>query len=543
MIHEYISDLKREFAGYNKNSLIADLLSGITVAAVALPLALAFGVSSGADAAAGLITAIVSAFIIGALSGASYQISGPTGAMAAILIPLAVKHGLHTVLVAGMMSGVILVAAGIIKAGRIASFLPKSVITGFTSGIAIIIALGQVENFIGVKSHGEESYMRIYNLFKDGFSPNFNSIGLGLFVIMLMIIWPSKWGKRVPASLVAVIIATGIEVVACFPVDTVGTIPRTLIHDIRLSPSNILNVRLDIAIMPAISIAALCMIESLLCGAVAGKMKNEKLRSNRELVAQGIGNILLPFLGGVPATAAIARTSVAIKSGEKTRLTGIFQGVTLLLSMFLLSPFMSRIPMAALAGVLIVTAWRMNEWDGIRYIFKNKFKSSILQFSITLLCTVFFDLTIAIAVGCLLSMFVFIIKASDLEVTISEFDPKRLNKDVNIPGRVQVIYITGSIFFGSTESFADKIKAASGNILLLSMRGVPEVDASGAQEILDYCKDRMNNGVGILFCGVQQKVKVFFDRTGITDYIGEDNFYWEAAEAFLSLDCTQNSRT
>ncbi|MDR1117549.1 MAG: SulP family inorganic anion transporter [Oscillospiraceae bacterium] len=541
MLREYISDLKREFSGYKKYSLVTDLLSGITVAAVALPLALAFGVSSGADAAAGLITAIASSFIIGALSGASYQISGPTGAMAAILIPLAVKHGFHTILMAGMLSGIILIAAGVIKAGRITSFLPKSVITGFTSGIALIIALGQIENFLGVQSHGEESYMRIINMIKDGFTPNFYSIGYGLFVILLMVSWPKKWAKRVPASLVAVIIATGVEIIADFPVATVGAIPRTLIHSVRLSPASILNTRLDTVIMPAISIAALCMIESLLCGAVAGKMKGERLRGDRELVAQGIGNILLPFLGGVPATAAIARTSVAIKSGAGTRLAGIFQGVTLLLSMFLLSPFMSRIPMAALSGVLIVTAWRMNEWEGIKYIFKNKFKSAILQFLITLICTVLFDLTISIAVGCLISMLLYVIKVSNLEVTVSDFDPARLNKSIRFTEHVQVIYITGSIFFASADCFAEKAKDASGEILLLSMRGVPEVDASGAQELLDFCKDKMNNGTGVLFCGVQPKVKSFFDRAGITDFIGEDNFYWEAAEAFLSLDSTIDS--
>lgn len=538
MIREYLLDLKREFADYKKGSILSDLLSGITVAAVALPLALAFGVSSGADAAAGLITAIISSFIIGALSGASYQISGPTGAMAAILIPLAVKHGLQTVLAAGLLSGIILIIAGIFKAGRITSFLPKSVITGFTSGIAIIIALGQIENFTGIKSYGEESYMRIYNMLKDGFAVNYYAIGFGVFVVLMMIVWPKKWGKYVPSSLVAVIIATLVQVIADLPVEMVGNIPRTLVNSTRFSITNILDIRLDIVIMPAISIAALCMIESLLCGAVAGKMKGEKLRSNRELIAQGIGNIILPFFGGVPATAAIARTSVVIKSGGRTRIAGIFHGVILLLSMYLLSPFMSRIPMAALAGVLIVTAWRMNEWSEIKYIFRNRFKSAILQFLITLVCTVVFDLTIAIAVGCLLSMLIFIVKVSDVEITISDFDPERLNKDIKFSERVQVIYITGSLFFGSADRFAEKVREASGDIVVLSMRGVPDVDASGVQEIFEFCKEKVNSGVGILFCGVQYKVKNYLDRAGVTHFIGEDNFYWEAAEAFLSINKT-----
>lgn len=535
MLNEYISSLKTEFAGYGRRKLIADLMSGITVAAVALPLALAFGVASGADAAAGLITAIIAAFVIGALSGASYQISGPTGAMAAILIPLAAKHGLKTVLTAGILSGVILIVAGILKTGRIISFLPKAVITGFTSGIAIIIAMGQVENFFGVESHGEETYMRVFNMLRGGFAPNWYAVAIGLFVIALILVWPKKWGARVPASLVAIILAAVAQLVLRLPVETVGEIPKTLIHDIRLVSQDLLAVQWDAVVMPAISIAALCMIESLLCGAVAGKMKGEKLRADRELVAQGVGNILLPFFGGVPATAAIARTSVAVKSGGVTRLTNLFHGAILLLSMFLLSPFMSSIPMPALAGVLIVTAWRMNEWESIRYLFKTKFKAAITKFLLTLFCTVLFDLTVAIAVGCLLSMLLFIVRLSDLDVTVSEFDAKRMDMDIVLPQHVQVVYITGSIFFGSSDSFAEKMRETTGEVLILSMRGVPDVDTSGVQEILEFCAEKKNAGVRVLFCGVQPKVREFFDRAGITRFIGEQSFFWMADDALRSL--------
>lgn len=536
MVSEYIFDLKKEFFHYNKHSFTADLLAGITVAAVSLPLALAFGVSSGADAPAGLITAIISAFIIGALSGASYQISGPTGAMAAILIPLATKNGLNTVFIAGALSGIILVIAGILKAGRIASFLPKAVITGFTSGIAIIIALGQIENFFGVKSHGEEAYIRVFNMLNDGFSPNINAAIIGTSVIAIIFLWPKKWGAKVPASLAAVIISTIAQIVFDFPVDTVGAIPKTLLHETRLSFSDIWNIKLDVVVMPAISIAALSMIESLLCGAAAGKMKGEKLRNDRELVAQGIGNILLPFFGGVPATAAIARTSVAVKSGGKTRLTGIIQGIMLLLSMFLLSPFMSKIPMPALSGVLIATAWRMNEWKSIGYIFNKKFKGAIGKFLITLICTVLFDLTIAIVVGCMFSMIIYIVRSSSLDVTISEFESKRIDKDISLLQHVQVIYITGPVFFGSANSFADKIREATGSALILSMRGVPNIDSSGVQEILEFCHEKKSNNINILFCGVQPKVMDFFDRAGITKVVGKENFFWKAEDALLSLN-------
>jgi SulP family sulfate permease len=287
--------------------------------------------------------------------------------------------------------------------------------------------------------------------------------------------------------------------------------------------------------MPAISIAALGMIESLLCGAVAGKMKGEKLNGNRELVAQGIGNVVLPFLGGVPATAAIARTSVAVKAGSKTRLTGIIQGIMLLLSMFLLTPFMSMVPLPTLAGILIVTAWRMNEWESIKYIFSKKFKGAVAIFIITLLCTVIFDLTVAIMVGCLLAMLSFIVRVSDVEITISEFDQKRAGTKIKTDQHVQVIYITGSLFFGSSDQFSEKMKEASGTVLLLSMRGVPNVDTAGVQDILEFCEGKKKAGIKVLFCGVQPKVKDFLDLAGISCVVGKENFFWDAEEAFRSL--------
>ena len=536
MFKEYLGDLRKEFKGYGRRSFFADLLAGVTVAAVALPLALAFGVSSGADAAAGLITAIIASFIIGGLSGTSSQISGPTGAMAVILIPMSIKYGLVPVLAAGMLAGVILIVAGMLKAGKIISFIPKSVITGFTSGIAVILVLTQVENFFGVKSHGEESYMRIYNMIADGLVPNIEAILIGLFVIALVIAWPKKWGARVPSSLVAIILVTASHMIFAFDVDTVGTIPQTIIHDVRLTFTNLFNVEFGVIVMPAISIAALCMIESLLCGSVAGKMKKEKMRGNRELVAQGVGNVLLPFFGGVPATAAIARTSVAVKAGGKTRLAGIIQGIILLLSIFLLGSVMSKIPLAALAGVLITVAWKMNDWANVKYIFNKKFGGAIISFALTLVCTVAFDLTIAIAVGCILSLVMYVVRTSDVEITVSDFDPKRVGADIKVLKKVQVIYITGSVFFGSSERFTEKMKDATAPVLLLSMRGVPNVDTSGVQEVLEFCQDKIKEGTKILFCGVHQKVKKFFDKAGVSNVVGEENFFWEAKDAFRTLD-------
>ena len=535
-LKSFADDMRKEFAGYDRGALQQDTFAGVTVAAVALPLALAFGVGCGADASSGLISAIISAFVICTLSGASFQISGPTGAMTAILMPLSIKYGIQGIFAAGAIAGVILLTAGLLRMGKLVYYLPAPVISGFTSGIAVIIALGQMENFFGVQSSGSKTLERFFSIFADGFSPNYAALFIGLFVILTMALWPKKFAERVPGSLAAVLMATVVAFILGLNVDIVGNIPRALIHDSRLTLSAHLSSSMDEMLVPATSIAALGMIESLLCGVAAGRMKGEKLNGDRELIAQGIGNILLPFLGGVPATAAIARSSVAIKSGGRTRLTGIIQGIVLLLSMFLIAPFMSRIPLAALAGVLIVTAWRMNEWHSIRYIFKRKFKSGAAKFLITLSVTVLFDLTIAIAAGVLFAMVAFVSSVSDLDVSVSEVNPERLKGRITPDRHTQVIYVTGPVFFGAIERLETGIKQATGEVIILSMRGVPYIDTSGVQAILEFCLEKERDGVTVLFAALQPKVKTMLDRGGITDMLGDDAFYSNALDAIGMAD-------
>ena len=429
LIADYVRILKKEFSGYNGKKFGKDVLAGITVAAVALPLALAFGVSSGATAASGLVTAIISGLIIGVLSGASYQISGPTGAMTAILVSLVAQYGMQGVFVASLMAGVILLLCGIFKLGGLVSYLPSPVITGFTSGIAIIIALGQIDNLTGMKSSGLTNLAKIASYFTTPQTVNFTSLINGLCVIVFMFVYPKKLGQYCPGSLAAIIIATAANLIFKFDVNTVGAIPKTIFLDDRLSFAEFDMSNISHLIVPAVSIAALGLIESLLCGASAGRMKNEKLNADVELVAQGIGNILLPFFGGVPATAAIARTSVAIKSGGETRLTSVIHAIVLLLSMFVLGDVMSNIPLSALAGVLIVTAWRMNEWKTIKSIFSKKLKTAMFQFLITMAATVVFDLTKAILIGVVFSLIMFVVKVSDMQVTVADVDPEKLDMD------------------------------------------------------------------------------------------------------------------
>jgi len=532
-------DLREEFRGYTLGRLGRDLMAGLTVCAVALPLALAFGVSSGASAAAGLVTAIIAGVVIGLLGGASYQISGPTGAMSAVLIAIVAKHGLQGVFLACFAAGIVLLLCGLFRLGRLISFIPMPVIMGFTSGIALIIAIGQIDAFFGTVSQGSTTLERLASYGKLGFHPNLSTTCIGLLVVVVMILWPKAWGKRVPGSLVGIVLATGITaLLGLSDPALVGEIPRTLVLPDRLSVSQINWWSLPDLIPSIVTISALAMIESLLCGASASRMKQEAFHADRELVAQGVGNLLLPFFGGVPATAAIARTSVAIRSGEETRLTSVFHAIFLLLSMVFLADVMAHLPMSALAGVLMVTAFRMNEWSGIRYLFHRGFKSGISQYLLTMATTVVFDLTIAIFIGVLYSAVLHMSK-SHILVSFSDIDPSRMqgSEDAVLPQDACVAYVTGSLFFGAVSEFQEACSHLPDcQQLIFSLRGMPSIDVSGVQCMLELIESLHKRGIEVFFCGVSEEVKTYFDRAGVTEAVGgECAFYWSADMALLSL--------
>lgn len=537
MIKNYISLLKQEFKGYGPKSLLSDMMAGLTVCAVALPLALAFGVSCGADAAAGLITAVISGLVISALSGAAFQISGPTGAMSAVLITIIAKDGgeLSGVFLVSLMAGAMMLIAGLLKLGKLVNLIPKPVITGFTSGIAIIIALGQVDNFFGVHSEGESAVQKLLSYGELGFSPDLASVLIGLLVMAIMIVWPKKWNAKVPSSLVGIIVAAIVAVFLVPDIATVGAIPKTIFLEKRLNLAEVNWQTMPSYLSSALTVAMLGMIESLLCGASASAMTKGRFEADVELVGQGIGNMIIPFFGGVPATAAIARTSVAIKSGCKTRLTGVFHAVFLLLSMFILGDVMSALPMAALAGVLMMIAWRMNEWHEIRQIFKRGFKSEIAQYLITLVATVVFDLTVAIVIGIAFSLLAFISRVLEIHLDHSEVDASRMpNVDLSKYGETCVVYITGAVFFANTQRILDYMaKLPKADRVILSVRGVSVIDPDAALTFKKLAEDYKEAGVELLICGVNDKVRKVLDRAGAAETIGEKNFYWSVDRALF----------
>lgn len=531
-----------EFTGYSLAKFQQDLLAGLTVAAVALPLALAFGVASGASAAAGLVTAILAGFIMGALSGAPFQISGPTGAMSAVLIVLVSRYGLEGIWVAGLFSGAALLIIGLLRLGRFIAFIPSAVISGFTSGIALIIFIGQIDNLLGIKTPATETAaQKLLGYLNGGFTPDFQTVLLGLVVIGTMVFMPRKWTARFPASLLGIILAVLLNWILDGPAPVIGSIPQTLLLDERLSLSNIPWSNLPDFIAPVLTITALGAVESLLCGAVGSNMTGVRLQANQELIAQGIGNMVIPFFGGVPATAAIARSSVGIKSGGQTRLVSIIHALGLLLSMFLLTPLMERIPLAALAGVLMVTAVRMNEWQAIRFIFGKRFKTDMIAFTITMLATIVLDLTQAILIGSFLAGAVFLNKIASIDIDVQEVDADKLRqRGIETAGQcrhVQVAFLTGPLFFAATGQFNEAFSnLGDTHALILSMRGVSLIDTAGIEAIHQLHERLHAQGGTLMFAGVHDNARNMMERGGLVDAIGEHNFFWSSDQAIVEAE-------
>lgn len=533
--------LRREFAGYSPARFQQDLLAGITVGAVGLPLALAFGVASGADAPAGLVTAILAGIIIGGLGGAAFQISGPTGAMSAVLIVIAGRYGLEGVWVATLLAGLMLILLGLFRMGRYIAFIPSPVIAGFTSGIALIIAIGQLDNVLGITTpKAENAIEKLLHYFTHPVVPDWHALTLATLVMATMLLLP-RFSKAIPGSLVGIVLATVVSVGLGWQVPIIGDIPRTILLDQRLTWAGIPWADLLDLLGPAVSIAALGGIESLLCGSVGATMSGKPFDSNQELVAQGVGNLVIPFFGGVPATAAIARSSVAIKSGAVTRVTSLVHSGLLLLSALALGGVLRYVPLAALGGVLLITAWRMNEWESIHFFVNARLKHAMFGFAITMLATAALDLTQAILIGIAISALIYLRQsATSTTVTMAPVNPELL-KAQGMPitatcPSMHVYYLTGPVFFGSVTTVLEAFETAGDyHSIIISMRGVPLIDAMGIQALQQIVEEHHARGGEVLFTALQPAVLEMFRRTGLFDRVGARNIFWSSAHAIIEL--------
>ena len=516
-----------EFKGYNGKKFVGDIAAGITVGAVALPLALAFGAAS-VDAehaaigiAGGLITAIIAGIISGLLGGGSFQISGPTGAMAVVLGTIVSgKYGLTGMFLATFISGAILLLCGLLRFGRLVQFIPKPVVTGFTSGIALVIAIGQLGNAFGVTVKGETTIDKVVCFAKNIGATDVKALGLTLAVVVIMFLYPKKLSKYVPASLVSIILITLAATLLKLDVHTIGSIPRSIVNSEVLNLGNVDLEMTKSVIGYAITISLLGMIESLLCGTCAAAMKKEKFDSNVELIAQGLANMTVPFFGGVPSTAAIARTSVAIKSGGNTRLTSVFQSVFLVLCMFILAPVIGMVPYPALAGVLIVTAIKMNDFKTIGFYFKNKLLEPLLLCFVTMIATVLLDLTYAILIGVALSMIIMIKNLASINVTVEE-ETLIEKKDC------AVVYSVGAYFFANGRELLKAIEKASRkyDCYIFSFRGVVFVDLSAEQDILEAVEYLKSQNAEFCFVGINDTVMRSLEKVGFPEKVGKEHIY------------------
>ena len=528
---------------YNKQQFIADATAGVIVGVVALPLAIAFGIASGVTPEKGIITAIVAGFIISFLGGSRVQIGGPTGAFIIIVYGIIQQYGTTGLAIATVMAGIILIFMGLAKFGSLIKFIPYPVVVGFTSGIALLIFSTQIKDFFGlnVKNVPAEFHEKWITYFNSLSTINFYVFGIALLSLIILIFWP-KVTHRIPGSLIAIIISTIIVQMFNLPVDTIGSrfgeIPSNLPSPglLEFHLSDIKNL-----IAPATTIAILAAIESLLSAVVADGMIGGKHRSNMELIAQGVANIASPLFGGIPATGAIARTATNIKNGGRTPVAGIIHSLTLLLIMLFFGSYAKLIPMATLAAILVIVSYNMSELHAFKLLLKSP-RSDVIVLLTTFFLTVIFDLTIAIEIGMILAVLLFMkrmaevsnisIITKELEDEEEKVDPNSIDKRV-VPKGVEVFEINGPFFFGAATKFKEQLKIVENppKILIIRMRNVPAIDATGIQILRELYSDSKKNGTHIILSGVHTQPLYAMTQAGIYDLYGEENIHGNIDDA------------
>ncbi|KAF0140305.1 MAG: sulfate permease SulP family [Stygiobacter sp.] len=528
---------------YDRKQFFADATAGVIVGIVALPLAIAFGIASGVTPEKGIITAIIAGFIISAFGGSRVQIGGPTGAFIIIVYGIIQNYGTTGLAIATIMAGVILVIMGLVKFGSLIKFIPYPVVVGFTSGIALLIFSTQIKDFFGlqmekVPSEFHEKWLAYFESFS---TMNFNVVGIALLAMFIMIFWP-KITHKIPGSLIAIIVTTLIVMIFKLPVDTIGSKFGEIPSNLPAPSSFEINIGIiKNLIGPATVIALLAAIESLLSAVVADGMIGGKHRSNMELIAQGMANIVVPIFGGIPATGAIARTATNIKNGGRTPVAGIIHAITLLLIMLFWGSYAKLIPMATLAAILVIVAYNMSEWHSFKSLLKSP-KSDVVVLLTTFILTVIFDLTIAIEIGMVLAVLLFMkrmAEVSNVSVITRELEDEEEKPDSNaidkkqIPEGVEVFEINGPFFFGAAKKFKDEMLQVEEppKVRIIRMRNVPAVDATGLQTLRDFYHDAKKQKTHMILSGVHTQPLYAMTQAGLFDLYGEENIFGNIDDA------------
>ena len=527
---------------YTKEKFMADLMSGIIVGIVALPLAIAFGIASGVSPEKGIYTAIIAGFIISAFGGTSVQIGGPTGAFIVIVYGIVEQFGVQGLALATVLAGIMLVLMGVLKLGTVIKFIPYPIVVGFTSGIALTIFSTQIKDFFGLTTPKlPAGFFEKWSIYFQNFSSvNIWATAIGLLSVVIIVVTPRIW-KKIPGSLLAIIFMTlGAYFLKKYggitAIETIGdrfTINSAL-PAVQPIGVNLESIRL---LFPsAFTIALLGAIESLLSAAVADGVIGKKHNSNMELIAQGAANIIVPFFGGIPATGAIARTMTNINNGGRTPVAGIIHSIVLLLILLFLGGLTKHIPMACLAGVLVIVAYNMSEWRTFLSLSKQS-KSTLAILLTTFGLTVVFDLTVAIQVGLLLSVFSFIKRMNETTKVSLVKDKLDISKEIEshsgnledevllLPKGIEVYEIDGPFFFGVANKFDEKMRELgdSPNVRILRMRRVPFIDSTGINNLESLCKNAKKENIQIILSGVINPVYDKLKRSQIPALVGHEN--------------------
>ena len=513
---------------YTRKQFTADAMAGIVVGIVALPLAIAFAVASGVSPEKGLVTAVVAGFLISFLGGSRVQIGGPTGAFIVIIVGVISQYGYNGLLIATILAGFILIAFGFLKLGSLLKYFPHPLIVGFTSGIAVVIFSTQVKDALGLEiNHLPAGFAAKWATYFSNIA-TVNQYSIIITVASILIVTFSKrYISKIPGSIIAIILGTAAVQIFQLPVTTIetffGNIPNTFHFE---------SIQFDLSelgkyVQPAITIAFLGAIESLLSAVVADGMIGANHRSNTELIAQGIANVVTSFFGGIPATGAIARTATNVKNGGRTPIAGIIHALTLLLIILFFGRWVKLIPMSVLAGILIVVAYNMSEWRTFVSILKGSVFDIIVLLT-TFLLTVFVDLTVAIEVGIVLSAVLFMKRMADLGKVI----PERIDSDViddysNYPEEIGIYEISGPLFFASAKQFCEVLKTVGyrKKIMIIRMRHVPFVDSTGLHNLKDALISLKDSGIKIILSGVNDTVCSDLRSNKIVDLVGNENIF------------------
>ncbi|WP_298483036.1 SulP family inorganic anion transporter [uncultured Ruminococcus sp.] len=516
---------------YSKEQFLKDVISGVIVAIIALPLSIALALASGVRPEQGLYTAIIAGFVVAFLGGSRVQIAGPTAAFATIVAGIVATEGMDGLIIATVMAGILLILMGLFRFGTLIKYIPNTITTGFTFGIAITIVIGQLKDFMGLTfaKSPVESIDKMKEVIHSISTFNVQAFAVGMLALAILIFWPKKLNK-IPASFVSVIVCALVVQLVHLKVNTVGdlytissALPTPSIPQVSLA-------RIQALLPNAFTIAVLAAIESLLSCVVSDGMIGSKHRSNMEIIAQGAGNIASALFGGIPATGAIARTAANIKNGGRTPIAGMVHSIVILLILVLLMPYASMIPMPTIAAILFVVAYNMSGWRTIVDTIRTAPKSDVLILLVTLILTVVFDLVVAIGVGLVLASLLFMKQMADVSgvqdwvyVDDEDDDPDHIELK-KVPQNTKVYEINGPMFFAASDKFMYVISDTNIDVLCIRMRNVPAMDATGVETLREIVNRCEKHNIAVVFSHVNEQPMAVMEKAGFVERIGKENF-------------------